>query len=325
MADFTVGNRIGQADGAGDVYANLPEIWANEILASFQQASIILPLFEKSVLEGAHVKHVRVMGLGTAKHHVVGEDVRTAAGYLSNINHDTTDIFLDRPLVAVDLIDMQEMGMSGVDSELRMKTTFELGKTLAKTYDKYALQKLIITARASAVLAETTKDAEIIDADGKINAQSLFTSLATCLRVLDEQFIPKEDRMIFVNAKIKWLLFMDPTNNATMFNLDRDLGSEGSLATGAIGRFGGATFIETENIPQGVVSAITGDRNGYDGDFTKTVCIVAHKSAIQSVFRKEIKVHAEVDNFRHAWVVSAFFDKGIGLVRPEAAIEIKTS
>lgn len=327
MSDYTIGNHIGQADGSGSVYANLPDIWQKEILAAFDQEAIAHKIFMKKVIKEGHVAKFRVMGKGTAGFHGLGEDVfaHNSGEYLSDIKHDIMTVSIDRPLVAADVIDMQEMGMSGISEELRMETSLELGRSLARTYDKYILQKACMAAEVTHTLSELSEGGEITDADGRTNAQSLIDSICTALQTLDEKNVPQEDRYIFVRPAQKWLLFNDSANNASRFNLDSDIGSNGSFAKGTIGDIGGAKVVVTNHLPStDLSSAITGDRNDYSADFQYNVALVCHKSCVGQVILDEMKVFSEEHKPTLSYRIMAHLSMGVGVLRPEAAVIINT-
>lgn len=328
MADITIGNRIGQADGAGDVYANLPEIWEKEIMTVFHQDVLALKLFKKRVISEGKSAKFRVMGEGSAMFHVVGENVfeHNSGEYLSDIKHEVETIFIDRPLVSADVLDLQEVKMSGVSDALRMETTHEIGHALAEQYDKYAFQKLGDAARTTNPLAEKPNGYVVTDADADTNAQSLFESIFDVLQRFDENNVPQDNRYIFIKPAQKWLLFSDPTNNATRYNLDKDLGAEGNFAKGTLGRIAGALVIMSNNLPStDLSSAITGDKNDYSHNFSTTVCLMGHSSAIGQVILDDVRTFMEVHEPTLSFRVMAHLGMGIGVLRPESAAEIKTA
>ena len=327
MSNINIGGRAGQANGAGSVLANMPEIWQKEILASFDQNAIAPKLFLKRVLDHGKVAKFRVMGKGSANFHVAGEDIFDSGNsYVSDLKHNIQEVFIDRPLVAAETLDLQDMAMIDIPEVLRMEVTEELGRSLARTYDKYALQKAVMAARESTVLTGGDSGEAITDADGKTNAASLIDTIFSAIQKLDEKNIPMDERVIVLRPAQYYVLVNDSTNNASRFNLDKDIGSEGSFALGHVGRIGGVPVIKTNHLPiTDLSSAITGDTNDYSNDFSTTFGLVCHKSCIAQAMLKDLKFHSVEKPETLSINIMAYLMTGFGVIRPESAIELKTA
>ena len=327
MSDIGFGSRPGQANGSGDVLANLPEIWKKEILLTFHQEAKALNLFRKDGIKNGKSFIFHLMGQGDADFHVPGSDIFAAGSiHMSSIKHGTRKIHIDRPLISVETLDMQELSMHAIPEILRMSVTRELGLALAKKYDVYTLSKVIMAARESAILTGGFDGTVITNALAGSQAPALIDAIADGLKALAEKNVPMGDRYIIVRPEHFYLMLNDSTNNASRFNLDKDIGSEGSFAKGEIGRILGVPVLMSNNLPKSDLStAITGDRNDYSADFTTTVAVVCHKSCVGQAMLKDVRFFSE-DAFRTQSVnLAAAIDIGVGTLRPEAAVEIKTA
>lgn len=327
MANFSASGQPGQANNAGDAYANLPKIWQAEVLATFDQEALALKLFAKRMISGGKSAAFRVIGQGSAKHHVWGENViETGNGYTSDVKHNIVEVFIDRPLVAVENMDDQEFMMLNNSDALRMEITRELGRTLARTYDKYALQKAVMAAREAATITSGPTGGAITDADAKTNAASLIDSILTAAKNMDVDNIPEMDRYVFIHPNEYKILRADLVNNPGFFHFDKDIGSRGSFADGVVGDIGGIKVVKTNHVPQtDLSSAITGDLNDYSDNFSTTVCVVAHKEAIGQVVLDGVKLHVlDKPEYLGKSVITHLM-AGINTLRPEAAVEIKTA
>ena len=69
----------------------------------------------------------------------------------------------------------------------------------------------------------------------------------------------------------------------------------------------------------------TGTNNTYVGNFATTVASVFHKSAVGTVKLKDLKMESEYDIRRQGTLMVGKLAYGHGILRPEAAVEIKTA
>ena len=73
------------------------------------------------------------------------------------------------------------------------------------------------------------------------------------------------------------------------------------------------------------VSQVTGTNNTYHGNFSTTVAVVFHKSAIGTVKLMDLGMESEYDIRRQGNLMVAKMALGHGILRPESACEIKKS
>ena len=66
-----------------------------------------------------------------------------------------------------------------------------------------------------------------------------------------------------------------------------------------------------------------GSGSGYNGDFSKTVGIVAHPSAVGTVKLLDLATESEYQMERQGTLFVAKYAMGHGVLRPEAAIELQ--
>lgn len=210
--------------------------------------------------------------------------------------------------------------------DARAPYSFELGNALAEQWDTYALRVGVLAARASATITGGKAGVVITDADAATNGLSLLESIVTAARRLDEANLPKAERYAFVSPELYYKLLLDATNNPALINLDKDVGGDGSLAKGVVGTIAGIKIVPTNLLPStNIASAVTGAVNTYHGNFTTTKALVMHKSAIGAVMLKDVMIRGEDDIARLGYSMVASMVSGIGILRPEAAVEIKTS
>ena len=87
---------------------------------------------------------------------------------------------------------------------------------------------------------------------------------------------------------------------------------------------GGVKLYKSNNLPTGVVSAVTGENNTYNGDFTKTVGIVSHKMAVGTVKLLDLATESDYGVRHQGTLIASKYAMGTGILRPEAAVELAT-
>jgi len=138
-------------------------------------------------------------------------------------------------------------------------------------------------------------------------------------RILDEKDVPDEDRVLYVRPAE----FYAMARSTKILN--RDWGGESSYAGGNVIRVANITIVKTNNLPStnvasGSVEAGTGDK--YAGDFSGTVGLIMHPSAVGTVKLLDLGMESEYQILRQGTLMVAKYAIGHGVLRPEAAIEL---
>lgn len=316
-------SRLGQIEAAGDDRALFLKVWANEVMATFKNKVIMLGKIRTKDARGAKSLQFPVYDDAISSFHVAGEDIGDAGNsYLSNILEDERLIFVDEPIVAA--VFLSEIDVLMAQPDWTAEFTPLLGERIARTYDSFVLQKMVLTARAAATI--TGGDGGSVLAKGATvatNATVLIDAVSEAIKKLDEKNVPMDERFIIVRPEQYHLLLNDSTNNSNRFNLDRDIGSEGSFAKGKVGNMFGVPVIMSNQLPSTVVSAITGDKNTYSGTFTDTIALVAHKSCVGGVKVMDLRVmHEDQMATKLGHLITTAMITGFGTLRPESAVEI---
>lgn len=312
-------DRLGQVNSSGGEYALFLKLWSTEVLTHFHAKTVMVDKVRTKTIPYGESARFPYMGHLTAQFHAAGTDLLTVA---STANKNEQRIYVDRPLESHVELDALDEAMSEIN--YRAELTEEMGKAIADSYDKYALQKLVMTARSTTVITGGS-DGEVLAKGATVatNSQTLIDAISEAMQKLDEKNVPSMDRFIYMRPAQYHLLLNDSTNNASRFNLDKDIGSTGSFSKGIVGNIFGATVVMTNNLPStDLSSAITGDRNDYSADFSDTTCVVAHKSAIGSVLLKGVQTKIDDKPHRLSTFLVSYIMTGFGSLRPEAAVEI---
>lgn len=229
-------------------------------------------------------------------------------------------------LIKIDHILLSDIAVSEFDEllnhyDVRGEYAMQQGEALAIQRDKHVLQTGILAARGTDVLNN-----ELPDGGSSNNANygtvgdTLAEGIAAAAQQLDENWVPEENRVCFLKPAQYYLLNQNPKL------LDRDIGGSGSISTGQAPMVVGIPIVKSNNFPAGDdVSAITGERNTYAVDAQNTVALVTHRSAVGTLMRMGVTTDAGWERMVQSWVLIAKYAMGHGILRPEAAFELRTA
>jgi len=255
---------------------------------------------------------------------------RTVAAYHTagvEITGDVIDgaektISIDGLLLASTFLDNLDQAMSHFD--VRGEYTKQLGFALAKQYDINVATQFVLAARAAATVTGLPAGYVITNATAATTttagANSLVASILAAAQRFDENSIPEQDRTIFLRPAQYWNLFN--ADKLTNRDFAYNTGQESGIATGKIMLIGGIPVVKALNIPS---TNVTTGLAAYQGDFSTTVAIVAHKSAVGTVKLLDLATESAYDVRRQGTLIVSKYAVGHGILRPEAAVEIKTA
>jgi len=264
-------------------------------------------------------KQFPVMGRGSAYYHTPGNFIPGG-----QIKHAERVITIDDLLIAPAFISNIDEAKTHYD--VRSVYSKELGAKLGNTMDRHVLQTAVQAARATKTINDADQYGgtriDIGVAANADNGDTLAEAMFTAAKVLDEKDVPADSRFMFVRPAQFYALARSTKV------LNRDWGGEGSYAAGTVIRVAGITIVKTNNLPGSVVangSLEAGTGNKYAGDYSKTVGLVMHPSAVGTVKLMDLSMEGEYQINRQGYLMVAKYAVGHGVLRPEAAVEIHTA
>lgn len=318
MSNATV-SRIGQINGAGDVDALFLKVFSGEVLTSFEKTNVMMDKHQVRTITSGKSAQFPVMGRGSAYYHAPGNFIPGG-----QIKHAERVITIDDLLIAPAFIASIDEAKTHYD--VRSVYSKELGAKLANTMDRHVLQTGVQAARATKTIDDTDQFGgtriDIGVAANADNGDTLAEAMFTAAKVLDEKEVPADSRFMFVRPAQFYALARSTKV------LNRDWGGEGSYAAGNVIRVAGITIVKTNNLPGAVVangSLEAGTGNKYAGDYSKTVGLVMHPSAIGTVKLMDLSMEGEYQINRQGYLMVAKYAVGHGVLRPEAAVELHTT
>jgi hypothetical protein len=354
MAVNTNVSRLGQINGAGDDRALFLKVFSGEVLTTFEKMCKMKSRIQTRTLTSGKSAQFPVMGTAVAEYHTAGQNILDPANnLLNNIEHAERVISIDKKLTAsVTIADVDE---AINHYEVRSNYSYEIGDALAQRYDKATIKVTIAAARTvstltrdgdrvfggSRIFSDAAGGSEGLD-DVNLDVGVTFTTALQLSKALyaaktqfDKKNIPSSERCAFVTPEDYNLLISEFPETQLNRIINKDIGGEGSYATGEVGRIAGFDIVMSNNMPNGqdlsAVSTGDGQANndvfgsagiGYNGDFTGTRILCFHKSAIGTVQLRDLATEMERKIEYQVDLLVAKYLLGHGVLRPEAAIEI---
>ena len=312
MSNATV-SRIGQAAGSGSTTALFLKVFAGEVITAFETANSTLDKHMVRTISSGKSAQFPVTGKATASYHTIGNEITGGT-----LTHNERVISIMDLLIAPVFIARIEEAMNHYD--VRSIYSSELGRALANQMDKHVYQAMLLASRASAASPQAAGQQET-DADFATNAASAAATIFSAAGKLDELDIPADDRYCAVAPATYYNLIQGTTV------INRDWGGSGSYSDGKVLKVAGINIVPTNNLPSSNINSgvAQGSDGSLAGDFSNTVGLVWHKSCAGTVKLLDLSTEMEYDMRRQGTLMVAKYAMGHGILRPEAAIEIKTS
>ena len=347
----TTPSRVGQINSAGDVDALFLKKFAGEILTTFEENNVFKNLHTMRTIENGKSAQFPVTGIASASYYTPGQNIADSGNsYLSDIKKNEVVITIDDVLLASTFL-------SSIDDlknhyDIRSVYANELGKALAVRFDT-AIAKVFIAAARSAATITGGKDGGVLDvsanamgsiADGSDDADNtdptgaeLIAALFTAAQALDENDVPADGRFCVLRPQEYYKLITGGSGSLVISTsaANKDVGGSGSLASGTVPQVAGIDIYKSTHIPSTDLSGTaTGDGaasndvfggsgSGYNGNFTNSLGIVAHPSAVGTVKLLDLATESEYQIERQGTLFIAKYAMGHGVLRPEAAIELQ--
>lgn len=311
MSNATV-SRLGAQDGGGDSDALFLKVFAGEVMEAFEETNVALERTTVRSITSGKSAQFPATWKATAAYHTPGTEI---VGQVINGNER---------VITIDDLCISDVFIASIDEakahyDFRGPYSRALGAALGRTMDNNILQVAVLAARASATVSGGNGGSVITDGDGDTNADSLVASLFAAAQKLDEKDVPSSDRYAFLKPA-QWYLLIN--SSSKLVNKDYTRSDNGGVDSNELGYVAGIKVVKTNNVPD---SNVTTGPTAYRGNFSTTVGVVCHKSAVGTVKLIDLGMEMAYDIRRQGTLIVGKFAVGHGILRPESAVEIKTS
>jgi len=344
-------SRVGQVNSSGAVDALFLKKFAGEILTTFEENNVFKALHTIRTIESGKSAQFPVTGIASANYYTPGQNIADSGNsYLSDIKKNENVITIDDVLLASSFLSSIDDVKNHYD--IRSVYASELGKALAVRFDS-AIAKVFIAAARSAASITGGKDGGVLDVSANVmgdisdsgddstnndvTGAQMVAALFTAAQALDENDVPEDGRFCVLRPQEYYRLITGGSGALTIGSsaVNKDVGGVGSIASGSIPQVAGISIYKSTHLPStDLSSTATGDGaasndvfggsgSGYNGNFTNSLGIVAHPSAVGTVKLLDLATESEYQMERQGTLFIAKYAMGHGVLRPECAIELQ--
>lgn len=305
----SVPSRVGQVNQAGDVKSLFLKVFSGEVLTTFHRTNVFLEKTLVRTISSGKSAQFPATGIATAAYHTPGSEILG-----DEISHAERVVNIDDLLVASAFIANIDEAMNHYD--VRAPYSMEIGKVLSETMDSNIAQVGVLAARAASTITGGNGGSVLTNAAYNSDSAVLASGLFDAAQALDEKNVPDGDRYGYFRPSEYYLL----AQNTTVIN--QWYGGQGAIAEGTILKIAGIPIVKTNALPNTNVN--TGVTT-YQGDFSTTVGLVMNKGAVGTVKLLDLATEMDYDIRRQGTLMVAKYAVGHDVIRPECAVELKTS
>lgn len=336
--------------GGVDPMAGFYKVFGNMVMLAFADTCVFRGLSTTRTIPYGKSAGFAAIGRAQAYFHTTGKDIFDAGNsLLSTIPHNERVINLDNKIIsAVAVSEMDELfnhfDVAGPYAE-------QLGIALANRYDQLGLITAVKAARATSIFNNTTNGhfagTVITDSAIATSGPTFVEALFQAAKTMDEKEVPKTDRVVVVPPSIYYNLIKHPNTlviatangSAAASNGFPQLGgadgANGSFTKATIYQLAGFRIVMSNHIPTTDIASndaffgtgaggASANGNVYYGDFSKTKAVAFAKPAVGVLQLLDISLESKWSMERQATLMVAKMATGMGVLRPEYAVEFAT-
>jgi len=305
-------NRFGQVNQAGDPDALFLKVFAGEVLTAFSETNVAASRSMVRTITSGKSASFPASWKGTAAYHVPGTQLLG------------TGLGLNERILVIDDMLIADRSVAQIDElkthfDIRSIYSRDIGMALARAFDKNLLQVGILAARASATVTGGNGGSVLTDAAYLTTSANLETGAFTAAQKFDEKDVPDTDRFFAVKPAQYYLL---ASSSSKLINRDYNVLPNGGYGVGQVIRIAGLEIVKTNNLPQSNV--VTGP-GAYQGNFSTAAAFAWQKGAMGTVKLLDLAVESAWLPEYQTYLMLGKYAVGHGILRPECAVELKTS
>jgi len=308
-------NNAGGGAFAGD-NAMFLKVWAGEVLTAFRKSTVFEALHKVRTISSGKTASFPIIGVNSATYHTPGNQI---IGTQQKVAEATINID-DKLISSVFLADIDE---AKNHYDVRSQFSAEMGNALAYRYDQ----------NVAAVIAKAARTATNFNTDlpggtrikitaankAAVTGAQMAAALFAAAQKMDENNLPENERYCCL-APAEYYKLVQTTDV-----INRDWGGQGAYADGTVLKVAGIDIIKSNHLPSTNRSAVTGENNAYNADYTDNVALVWNPGAAGTVKLMDLKMETTGGDVHALWqgtFMVASMACGSGVLRPDCSIEI---
>lgn len=294
--------------------------FAGEVLTTFETNAVFKPLHIVRTIENGKSASFPVTGTAETKYMKPGDNLLTDTvggnSYLSGIAHGEQEIVIDNLLTSSTFIARIDEARNHYD--VRSIYTEEIGRALAKKFDKTIAQLIVNASRASASAPKKAGNGTInigATPTGSTIAQGIFKSAVK----LDANDVPDDGERYCVLPPDLYALLVQETGGYERAN------AVGSYSKNSIMEIAGVKILKSNNLPSTAIT--TAETNalvnyGNATTYANVGGVVFHKNSVGTVKLLDLAVESEYRIELQGTFIVSKYAMGHGVLRPECSVEL---
>lgn len=320
-------NYTGQVNNAGAQDALFLKVFSGEVMTAFAEGTVTAGRVVERTIANGKSAQFPILGKTTASYHTPGTEILGGA------------LPANEKIITIDDLLISSLFLSNIDEaknhyDVRGPYAQEIGNALAYTHDKQILSLGLLAARGAAPVTGEAAGGSVTSATllSDTTGAALIAALYAAAQMMDEKFIPAEGRAVYLSPAAFYLIAQNTNVQNSLYGAN-----SGGLASARVPSIAGIEIIKTNHGPFGTTIAADSNviaggaglggagANKYAGVFTNTVGLVMHQAAIGTVKLMDLAMESQYDIRRQGTLMVAKYAMGHGVLRPAAAVELKTA
>ena len=319
-------SRFGYGQSTSDDRNLFLKVFGAEVLNAFTEKVVTLDKHNVRTIEHGKRAQFPNTWKATSEMHSAGQEM------LGN-DIDTTEVTvtIDGLLVAHTAIYDLDEKMSHFD--VTSEFSAELGRALARTFDKNGLRAIVLAARTSAdgpfPAGNVITDAALVNSSiAATTGKSWIDHIREANVDLFNKNVPDDmPRYLVVNAdvfdSIKYAV--DSSHGYMVINRDFGIQAGGVAGTGEVIQIDGVQIMRSNLMPTTNETSDTSVYSKYRANYSTTTGIMWCPDAVGTLKLLDLNMEQSRDVRRQEDFMVAKMAVGTGTLRPECAVEFKTS
>ena len=261
-------------------YATYLKLFSGEMFKAYESACIAKGTVQNRTLTNGKAAQFIFTGRMTADYHVPGTPI---LGSGDPPVAEKTIVMDDLLVSSAFVYDLDE---TLAHYSLRSEISAKIGHALAEAYDKKIFRTIALAAREAHPIQaapgpEPGGSIIRMGAGNEYNAQALVDSFFEAAAILDEKNMPQNGRFAVLSPRQHYALISQVDSNI----INRDVQGTALQNGEGVYSIAGISIRKSNNLPflAGSVSAVTGENNTYNGDFTNSCGLIFHREAAGTV------------------------------------------
>lgn len=313
MADQTP-SRLGQINAAGDVDALFLKVFAGEVLTAFKNNTVFRDRQTLRTIANGKSAQFPLTGFAQSRYHTPGQEITG-----DSIRHGERIITIDDMIIAPVFIANIDEAKNHYD--VRSIYSGEIGYALANGYDLNVGRTFIQAARGTKVLDDGYDGGHSNNASYDSDGTVLYNGIFNAGVQLDTKSVPMDGRFAAIRPVQYALVVQSEKPIDIQLN---DGGGNGGIALGIVKRINNIELVKTNNLASADDSANANIPSGLRDDYSVTRALIGHKSAAGTVQLQGVALESAYDIRRQGTLMVGKYLVGHGVLRPEAAYELRT-